>query len=389
MIQPLVLRTNTWPVVRTLYRIPYRFASSLLGRAASQTPGVLALYARGSFATGQWIPGRSDIDLTAVLTPGLSPPEELAAARQFHARAIALRRRFPMIGEVEFLAQDCLSAYAAHAFTGFQTAQWLPLTPGAAPPTDYRYSASRLHRDRLAHALRTYRQDVPPAVQSRFHRTLTRLTGKIFRTLGQLTPDGLDAMPLALLAPLAFDALAAACQGPQLPLPAGVPSAIAPNATYRITAARPKPADFGASAAPIIPMTPGMFTQYLALADPAEQFLLTARGLLPEQMAIPDPVLAESVRRYAVDIYTFPFREHALTLPPQSFQGILNGWFLWTLRYLETGSRAFGDAALSIQFQQQYPQLDLTPATPLSRFIVLRQIARLIAQRCNASTVTD
>ena len=180
-------------------------------------------------------------------------------------------------------------------------------------------SASHLPRDRPAHALRTYRQDGPPAVQSHFHRTLTRLTGKIFRTLGQLTPDGLDAMPLALLAPLAFDALAAACQGPQLPLPAGVPSAIAPNATYRITAARPKPADFGASAAPIIPMTPGMFTQSLALADPAEQFLLTARGLLPEQMAIPDLVLAESVRRYAVDIYTFPFRDHALTLPPHSF----------------------------------------------------------------------
>jgi len=383
MIRRVILYTNQWPVMRTLYRAPYRCAAALLGRAATETPGVRALFARGSYATGEWVAGRSDIDLTAVLSPGLSPGEELATAQKFQARAGALRRRFPMIGEVEVLAQDCLAAHAAHAYTGLQSARWLPLTRGAMPLNHYVPSAGRERRDRLAYALRTYRHDVPRAVHSQSRETLARLTGKIFRTLGAAAPAGVGGEPEARWAALAFGALASACEQPHAAISGEIASPTFPNFTYRLTELPPAPGDFGNADAPRIPMTPAMFTQYLALADPVEQLLLTVRNLLPPDMDLPDAVLAESVRRYAVDIYTFPFRAETLTLSAESFAGILRGWFLWTLRYLETGSRDLENGEVVRYAERHHPELDLAPETSQARFHTLRQAAGLIARACH------
>jgi hypothetical protein len=360
-------------------------AAHALARAAGEIPEISALFARGSYATGQWAPGRSDIDITAILR---SP--SLPAVRRFAARTAALRRRFPMIGEVEFLDHSCLPAYAAYAVTGFQSSRWLPLAGRLPPPDFYHHGAAHLQRDRLSHALRVYRLDIPPALFGDARQTLARLTGKILRTLELPLPPGLDNLPVPALITLAFQSLQAACAGaPAPPFSASLPSVIRPNSLYTLTNVPPHPADFGTPLKTRIPCTASMLASYLTLTDPVEHLLLTQRGALPPDFPLPDAQLRESVCRYAVDIYSYPFREEAITTPQDSFQSLLFGWLLWTLRYLENGERGFDQSAISDYCQQRHPSLNLAPATPDVRFALLLATVRRIASVAEPAALLD
>jgi hypothetical protein len=385
LLRALVLRTNSWPVAGALYRVPYRMAAHALARAAGEIPEISGLFARGSYAAGQWAPGRSDIDVTAILQ---SP--SLPAVRRFAARTAELRRRFPMIGEVEFLDQACLSAYSASAFTGFQSSRWLPLAGRLPPPDFYHHGAAHLQRDRLSHALRVYRLDIPPALFGDARQTLARLTGKILRTLDLPLPPGLDNLPVPALITLAFQSLQTACAGtPAPPFPASLPSVIRPNSLYTITDVPPSPDDFGTPLQTRIPCTASMLASYLTLTDPVEHLLLTQRGVLPPDFPLSDSQLRESVCRYAVDIYSYPFREEALAATADSFQSLLYGWLLWTLRYLESGQRGFEHSAISAYCQQRHPCLNLAPATPDERFALLLATVRRIASIAEPATLLD
>jgi hypothetical protein len=123
LVRGAVLKTNPYPPFRFLNRLPYRWALRAVRKIARTIPEIRSIGVRNGFATGDWIPGLSDIDLLAIVSQDLEPEREFAVVDSFRASYFQLQRTFPMLGELVMLAEDDLDA-------------WLPpatFTPGKLP----------------------------------------------------------------------------------------------------------------------------------------------------------------------------------------------------------------------------------------------------------------
>jgi hypothetical protein len=91
-----------------------------------------------------------------------------------------------------------------------------------------------------------------------------------------------------------------------------------------------------------------VFRFYLCYVDPLEYLgLLRARTTFhgPDVLATPFPLsrwtLGDSVRHYAVQMLTFPYRRELDAMTAGEFGNLFYGWFLRTLRFLEDGHMEF------------------------------------------------
>ena len=91
-----------------------------------------------------------------------------------------------------------------------------------------------------------------------------------------------------------------------------------------------------------------VFRFYLCYVDPLEYLgLLRARTTFrgPDVLAMPFPLswrmLRDSVRHYAVQMLTCPYRRELEAMTAGDFRNLFYGWFLRTLRFFEDGHMDF------------------------------------------------
>lgn len=121
-----VLRFSPW------FRGYYWLAVVCLRGWLQTCPQAVGLSARGSFARGDWVAGRSDLDLTVLLRPQLEAEELQRFWRRWRRFQPGFLKLFPMAHDCEFLCLDWLSQ-VSHV-DGWRTLWGPPDTPGGPAP---------------------------------------------------------------------------------------------------------------------------------------------------------------------------------------------------------------------------------------------------------------
>lgn len=96
----------------------------MFARTFSRDREVAAVYVRHTMASGNWIPGSSDIDLSVILRADLEPEAEFAFLQAFWKRFARLKRIWPMLGEVDLLTERELPAWSMYASRSARPATW-------------------------------------------------------------------------------------------------------------------------------------------------------------------------------------------------------------------------------------------------------------------------
>ena len=102
-VQRSVLMANRIPLLGTTLRGAYYLALFLLKKMCRRHEIIRAVYVRNSFAEGEWVAGKSDIDISIILKDGWKIDEEWKCLRNLKEDYLRLQRIFPMLGEVEYL----------------------------------------------------------------------------------------------------------------------------------------------------------------------------------------------------------------------------------------------------------------------------------------------
>jgi hypothetical protein len=119
-----VLATNPhWPF-SALNRWPYRAAIAAAARRMRRLGSVRALCLRNSLTRADWVPGLSDIDLTLVVEPIADVGADYERLRSIWHEHAALKRAFPMLGEMDVLTTTTLGAWSRFGIAGHETRQW-------------------------------------------------------------------------------------------------------------------------------------------------------------------------------------------------------------------------------------------------------------------------
>jgi Nucleotidyltransferase domain len=144
----LASRTTGHRLPAAAARAYYHGVAGSLVRALERLDGVRAVYAWGTYATGEFVPGRSDVDLVVVLDerPPAAEADLLAEIRRPYARRQAvLPIDLTAIGVGELArdagAHELIRLRAADARPGIALADWRLLggddvRPADAPPAD-------------------------------------------------------------------------------------------------------------------------------------------------------------------------------------------------------------------------------------------------------------
>lgn len=111
LLRTFILRTNPYFPFRSWNRWPYSWAVRVARGEFGNRPEIRGLYLRHGMARDGWIPGLSDIDLSVILKAGLPEEQEFPIVDSLRARHRRLKRAFPMLGEIEILAEDDLPAW--------------------------------------------------------------------------------------------------------------------------------------------------------------------------------------------------------------------------------------------------------------------------------------
>lgn len=118
-----------WP---ELAKIPYEASARWVALELGRIAGVEGLYARQSFAQGDYVPGLSDVDLFVQIAGGTVPDELEILRRVAHGYGRA-RRLAPWLGELELGTADELRAWlAAGGRAAAEARHWRRLAGTAA-----------------------------------------------------------------------------------------------------------------------------------------------------------------------------------------------------------------------------------------------------------------
>ena len=150
-IRSAVVRTNPFPPFSRLNRLPYSAAMGRVRRLARDLDGVASLYLRHGMVRDDWVPGLSDIDLTVVLDGELSAGSEFDTIVGFNKHYNALRRWWPMLGEVELLP-DAWS-WTRHTVRVREVREWRLLEGKPTAACQFDGAEEDAERSRLTHAL--------------------------------------------------------------------------------------------------------------------------------------------------------------------------------------------------------------------------------------------
>jgi hypothetical protein len=181
LVRDVVRATHKIPGLKHAYRAIYARAAESAGRLCDANPRVAGVYARNSYALGNFIPGQSDIDLTIVWRDASA-----SGVQDFYTRYAALQARFPMLGEVEMLESRHLTAWTSRAVPGLESSRWMRLGGSLAVQSSY---AGNERLDRLRHATSIYRYNLSPLFGTPDgHGIKRRFSAKLFRQLGEEMP---------------------------------------------------------------------------------------------------------------------------------------------------------------------------------------------------------
>ena len=156
LARTLVVATNPIPPFNRINRMPYAAALRQVTRLVARCPEVASLYLRHGLTRSDWEPGLSDIDLTVVLRAGLESREEFAFLHWIAEAYARLRRRFPMLGELDILIEPCCSAWTRCGQRGAEAGDWSLLCGRETIVPAYANSATGVLKDRLDYACLTY-----------------------------------------------------------------------------------------------------------------------------------------------------------------------------------------------------------------------------------------
>ena len=139
-------------------------------------------------ATGNWIPGLSDIDLSVILKSGLSDEQEFALVDALRMRYRRLKRLFPMLGELEILGEEDLPAWLYRTADSPQGRAWTLLHGHAS--ADLTSDGSPIWHPRALNVALCIYIDMLPPCASKPDSFLRRQDAarRVRKILRQLTP---------------------------------------------------------------------------------------------------------------------------------------------------------------------------------------------------------
>lgn len=100
LLHKAVLRTKDAPGLSSVYRGAYRTASAAAARALAALKGVETVYLHRGLTAEGWTPGVSDIDLILVRREFAGAEEEAGFLESLDRRLGALKKVFPMLGDI-------------------------------------------------------------------------------------------------------------------------------------------------------------------------------------------------------------------------------------------------------------------------------------------------
>lgn len=137
----VVRRTAHWPLLGRLYRVYYALALTCLRYWLQHQPEALGLYVRGSYARGDWIAGRSDLDLSLVLRGGLHCRQTLRFVQRWQSFQPFYLGCFPMAHDSELLREEWLPLLVREDWRTV----WGPEKSPAGPAADAASEALNLY----------------------------------------------------------------------------------------------------------------------------------------------------------------------------------------------------------------------------------------------------
>lgn len=379
----MVLATQRLPLLGLVYRGIYKAAADAVADLATRNREIAGIYARNSYALGTWEPGRSDIDLTVAW----HHPTEDAIGRFYSAYA-GLRKRFPMLGEIEMIDACHLGAWTRHGISGLHCKDWKTLA-GEKPQSHYRGDEAL---DRIRYAVSVYRYQFLKYFwqRPRDKQTLQRAAAKLMKALGQAPSKERDSNRLLALC---LSEISRAVEATRLPVDEpyvdyGSLIGDLPRSSRRLTgetslgegvlsvltssresAARHVLVDPGVDFTEVIGAYPRAvfwdrptFHFYLCFVDPLEYFLLLRERIfqgddpLRELFALSRVALRDTVCHYTADMLTYPYQPQLISLSNDEFQNVLYAWFLRTLRYFEQEVIDFDYGSLRRYFGDRYDE---------------------------------
>ena len=142
---------------------------------------------RHSLVEGKWEPGLSDIDLTVIIRDGLEIEQEYHFLDFFWKAFGKLRRRLPILSDVNVLAARQIPFWTNYTIRGYEARHWKVLYGRDIPRDSYIESPDKKMRDALNYAV-TYYQWIflpmfyKPAYKGYLaQRQLLRVADKIIR----------------------------------------------------------------------------------------------------------------------------------------------------------------------------------------------------------------
>ena len=222
-VRRVVVETNPYWPFSALNRMPYRLAIAAVARRMRRLAGVRALYLRNGLTRPDWVPGISDIDLTLVTESMPDARREYALMRAIRDEYRALKRVFPMLGELGVLTPTTAGAWSRFGVDGYETRYWHAVFGDALPGLGFEPGPQRFRFDAWSHA-RLFGLDV-------LQRRMLAGDGASFLSVRELRRVAAKV--------LAHCALARGEPRTALPLPAGAttPAAVAAVALRHLDAA--------------------------------------------------------------------------------------------------------------------------------------------------------
>jgi len=158
LLRTAVVKTNAVTPFTLLNRLPYRLALVQVRRLCRGFPEIKSLYLRHGLSRDDWVPGLSDIDLTVVISSTLSSRAEYDFLCAFRKSYTSLKKRFPMLGEVDCLSESHCNGWTGFSMRGFEAAHWRLIDGENTIERLYSQSETTLRQDALNLALTVFEE---------------------------------------------------------------------------------------------------------------------------------------------------------------------------------------------------------------------------------------
>lgn len=143
-LRSVVIWSTRFPGCSSVLHAVTRLGIKMATARCAQSPNVTRIFARRSFATGDYRPGLSDVDLALVCR---STSAEML--EQLWRRLRRLRRILPFLGEALVLTDEEFDFWAQFDRRGFETGDWQLLHGAPVPIPEYQFELLKFRLDIL------------------------------------------------------------------------------------------------------------------------------------------------------------------------------------------------------------------------------------------------